>query len=105
MVTIKINNIEDFNNKYKLQKNSIYLFTMSKCPYCKNMKKEWNKAKKKNINFDIYEIKSTCINLIPKILKKHIFSYPTILKYNNNKNIKIFEKDRIMSEFDNFIKN
>jgi hypothetical protein len=106
MVTIKINTIEDYDNNFKIEKKAIYLFTMKSCPFCKSMKKEWNKAKRKNKNINIYEIESNLFrkNIIPKKISKYLHYYPTIIKYQG-RNTKIFENDRNMENFDNFIKN
>ena len=106
MVTIKINNLEDYEKKFKIEKDAIYLLTMNDCRFCRLMKKEWKKAKNKNKNKNIYEIESKLfrMNKVSKKISKFLFYYPTIIKYNG-KNTKIFENDRNVNNFDDFIKN
>lgn len=102
MVTVKINKPEDIS-KLKLNKNSILFFTMKTCPYCIAMGDEWKKAKRLNTKQTIYEIQANCVSHLPNKIKKIVYAFPTIAKYNGTKFI-MFEGNRTKDSFSSFMK-
>lgn len=102
MVTVKISKPEDIS-KLKLDKNSILLFTMKTCPYCIAMGDEWKKAKRLNAKKTIYEIQANCVSYLPHKIKKVVYAFPTIAKYNGAKLI-MFEGNRTKDSFSSFMK-
>lgn len=101
---LKIENQNDIN-KFQIKNRAIYLFTMNGCPYCEQMKNEWNLAKKENPDTIIFEVNRDALatenNSIMK--KIQIMSFPTIVRYNKNK-FENFQGNRISSDFSKFMR-
>jgi hypothetical protein len=91
------NNKDDFN----LENKAIYFAKLDSCYFCNEMKSEWEKAKKNNINIKIYEIDGNYLNKYPTI-QSYVPSFPTILRYNNG--FKVFNRQRTAQNFSNFMR-
>ena len=101
---LKIENQNDIN-KFQIKNRAIYLFTMKGCPYCEQMKDEWNLAKKANPNTIIFEVNRDALTTQnnPIMKKIQIMSFPTIVRYNNDK-FENFQGNRISSDFSKFMR-
>jgi len=100
----KIKNPDDIN-KFQVKNRAIYLFTMNGCPYCEQMKNEWNLAKKTNPNTIIFEVNRDALATEnnPIMKKIQIMSFPTIVRYNKDK-FENFQGNRISSDFSKFMR-
>ena len=100
----KIKNPDDIN-KFQVKNRAIYLFTMNGCPYCEQMKNEWNLAKKANPNTIIFEVNRDALTTQnnPIMKKIQIMSFPTIVRYNKDK-FENFQGNRISSDFSKFMR-
>lgn len=101
---LKIENQNDIN-KFQIKNRAIYLFTMNGCPYCEQMKNEWNLAKKENPDTIIFEVNRDALATEnnPIMKKIQIMSFPTIVRYNKNK-FENFQGNRISSDFSKFMR-
>ena len=101
---LKIENQNDIN-EFQIKNRAIYLFTMKGCPYCEQMKDEWNLAKKANPNTIIFEVNRDALATEnnPIMKKIQIMSFPTIVRYNNDR-FENFQGNRISSDFSKFMK-
>ena len=100
----KIKNPDDIN-KFQIKNRAIYLFTMNGCPYCEQMKNEWNLAKKANPDTIIFEVNRDALTTQnnPIMKKIQIMSFPTIVRHNNNR-FENFQGNRISSDFSKFMR-
>ena len=101
---LKIENQNDIN-KFQIKNRAIYLFTMNGCPYCEQMKNEWNLAKKENPDTIIFEVNRDALATKnnPIMKKIQIMSFPTIVRYNKDK-FENFQGNRISSDFSKFMR-
>ena len=95
-------NLKSNENDFKLENKAIYFAKLDSCYFCNEMKIEWEKAKKNNINIKIYEIDGKYLNRYPDI-KPYVPAFPTILRYNNG--FRVFNKERLAENFSSFMKN
>jgi thioredoxin-related protein len=88
------------------EKDKIVLFTMIGCPYCQQLKPEWDKAiKESKKDKNIFVIERSIIPYIDPSYTEKIYGFPTIVKFSETKSVKQFpsNKKRTMSNIVKFI--
>lgn len=84
------------------QGKQLVLFHWNQCGYCKKMMPAWNELKKKyNGSIGLKDYESTAN---PDIMKENkIDGYPTIILFNNGKQVQKYEGGRSTDEFMAFL--
>lgn len=77
------------------EKDKIVLFTMIGCPYCEELKPEWDKAireckKDKNV----FVIERGIMPYIDRTYTEKIYGFPTIVKFSETKYVKQFPSNK-----------
>ena len=77
------------------EKDKIVLFTMIGCPYCEELKPEWDKAireckKDKNV----FVIERSIMPYIDPTYTEKIYGFPTIVKFSETKYVKRFPSNK-----------
>ena len=95
-----------FKKRSKMKKNTkgfIY-YKMSKCGYCKIFEEELlndivNHCKKNKIKYH-----KVVREMNPKLIPNYIKTYPSLVKYDKNRRMTIFEGERTLSNIKMFLK-
>ena len=88
-------NLDNINLLYSNEKK-IVLFTMRGCPYCVNLKAEWNIIKQKyksNKKIPIFEVERSLLQFVKNDITKKISGFPTIAILKGTKLIKTFSEN------------
>lgn len=93
---------EGSEDNLKIENKAVYLFTLRTCPYCQEIKFDWEQAKKENPTTQVYEVHAQMLNRYP-IFEDMVKSYPTILRYDNRR-FRVFENSRTIDNFSLFMK-
>ena len=95
-----------FKKRSKMKKDTkgfIY-YKMSKCGYCKIFEEELlndivNHCKKNKIKYH-----KVVREMNPKLIPNYIKTYPSLVKYDKNRRMTIFEGERTLSNIKMFLK-
>jgi len=99
----KSKNRSKMKSKMKKDTKGLIYYKMRKCRYCKAFESElWikvvNYCKKNKIKYH-----KVVREMNPELIPNYIKTYPSLVKYDKNRRMKIFEGERIFNNIKQFL--